>query len=169
MLFYRQCRSDISAGFSLVEMLIVIGAIGIIAAIAVPTVSNIRESAKAAATTQNAKQIESMSQALASFGVAHVIPDSMGGVEATARLLREGVIIPEGPMAGERMKLSGMTDGEIEDVADYLYVEYDRTHLRLVFQEPADGGTMLLEQAVDIMVCLHTTPRPYFLLSLLAR
>jgi len=125
-------------GLSLVEGLLVIVTIGIILAISLPIIGNIRESAKKAAATQNAKIVASMSEALAALGVAHVIPDSMGGAEATARLLREGVIVPQGPFAGERFILSGMRDDEIEEISVYLSIQYDETQLRLVFTQPAD-------------------------------
>lgn len=125
-------------GLSLVEALLVIVTIAIILTISLPVIGNIRESAKKAAATQNAKMVASMSEALAALGVAHVIPDSMGGAEATARLLREGVIVPEGPFAGERFILSGMRDDEIEEVAEYLDIQYDETQLRLVFMQPSD-------------------------------
>jgi len=127
---------------TLVEGLLVIVAMAIVVAIAVPIIGNIRESAKRTVMTQNAKMVASMSEALAALGVAHVIPDSMGGVEATARLLREGVIVPEGPFAGERFVLSGMTDGEIEDVADYLEIRYDTTGLRLIYAGPPEAAAM---------------------------
>ena len=134
-------------GLSLVEGLLVIVTIGIILAISLPIIGNIRESAKKAAATQNAKMVASMSEALAALGVAHVIPDSMGGAEATARLLREGVIVPEGPFAGERFILSGMRDGEIEEIAEYLSIQHDETQLGLVFTQPADQ-TFLGEQEI---------------------
>ncbi|MEM7602157.1 MAG: type II secretion system protein [Verrucomicrobiota bacterium] len=129
------------SGLSLTELLLIVGVIGIISAIAIPTISRLRDSAKKAAATQNAKNIAQMSEALAALGVAHVIPDSMGGAEATARLFREGVIVPEGPMAGERFILSGMREKEIEETAEYLKVEYDRTHLRLVYSPPSQQGS----------------------------
>jgi prepilin-type N-terminal cleavage/methylation domain-containing protein len=124
------------SGISLVEVLIVIVVIGIIATIGIPAISKIRDSAKEAAAVQNAKNIQQMSGALAALGVAHVIPDSMGGVAATARLLREGVIVPEGPMAGEKFVLSGLRDDEIDSISAYLYVQYDRKELRLIFRDP---------------------------------
>lgn len=128
-------------GLSLVELLIVVAVIGIIAAIVLPAIGNLRERAKRLATIQNAKNIAQMSQGLAALGVAHVIPDSMGGVPATARLLREGIMVTEGPMAGERFTLSGMNDSEIEDVAEFLVIQYSETELLLYFLDPekADG------------------------------
>jgi len=140
-------RSRRASAMSLVEMLIVVAVIGIIAAIGLPAINNIRESAKEVAAIQNAKNIQQMSGALAALGVAHVIPDSMGGVAATARLLREGVIVPEGPMAGEKFVLSGLRDDEIDSISVYLYVQYDRRELRLIFRDPKlqIGGSAVLQ------------------------
>ena len=126
----------------MVELLLVIAVIGIVVTIGVPVVGNIRESAKKAAATQNAKNVAQLSEALAALGVAHVIPDSMGGVEATARLMREGVVVPEGPMAGEKFLLSGMRDGDIEEVARYLKIRYGERDLQLIFQQPADESSI---------------------------
>lgn len=148
----RSTRTSRNRGLSLVEALLVIVTIGIVVAISVPIVGNIREAARKAAATQNAKMIASMSEALAALGVAHVIPDSMGGPEATARLLREGVIIPEGPFAGERFILSGMRDSEIEAVADYLEIQYDETQLRLVFTQPDDQTMIDLFEIPQILI-----------------
>lgn len=129
---------------SLTEVLIVIVVLGILTVLAMPSISNLRGVAKKTTAIQNAKSISQMSGALAALGVAHVIPDSMGGVEATARLLREGVIVPEGPMAGEKFVLTGLNDDEIEYVASYLFIQYDKKELRLIFRDPdLTGGTWL--------------------------
>ncbi|MEM6916261.1 MAG: type II secretion system protein [Verrucomicrobiota bacterium] len=133
------------SGISLTELLLIVGVIAVVATIAIPTISRLRDSAKKAAATQNAKNVAQMSEALAALGVAHVIPDSMGGAEATARLLREGVVVPEGPMAGERFILSGMREKEIEETAAYLKIEYDRNHLRLVYSPPSQSTTTFFE------------------------
>ena len=138
---------------SLVEMLIVIVVIGIIATIGIPAINKIRESAKEAAAVQNAKNIQQMSGALAALGVAHVIPDSMGGVAATARLLREGVIVPEGPMAGEKFVLSGLRDDEIDSISVYLYVQYDRKELRLIYRDPKLQAHLPLLIRAGVLLC----------------
>ena len=139
-----------SKALTLVEALIVIVVIGIIAAIALPVVGNIREAATRAAAMQNAKNVAQLSEALAALGVAHVIPDSMGGVEATARLMRERVVVPEGPMAGEKFLLSGMRDGEIEEVAKFLRIRYGERDLQLIFQQPTEESS-ILKAAEDVM------------------
>lgn len=134
-------------------MLIVVGVIGIIAALALPSISNIRGVAKRTTAIQNAKSISQMSGALAALGVAHVIPDSMGGVAATARLLREGVIVPEGPMAGEKFVLSGLRDDEIEEISEFLYIQYDKRELRLIYQDPYRKETRHSEPGGRVLLC----------------
>ncbi|MCB1234758.1 MAG: hypothetical protein KDM91_06775 [Verrucomicrobiae bacterium] len=81
-----------------------------------------------------------MSAQLAGLGVAHVIPESMGGVAATVRLLREGIIIPSGPMAGSPFRIPHIADEEIENVEEYLRIVYDYSELRLEFHDPEDTG-----------------------------
>lgn len=122
------------------ELLVTIAVIGILAAALWPTVSNINEAGKRAKNLANANHVSSMSAILASLGVAHVIPDSMGGVEATARLLREGVVVQEGPMAGEIYRLPSLSDQDIEDLDDYLEIQYDMVELRLVIKDSASTG-----------------------------
>jgi type IV pilus assembly protein PilA len=53
-------RSRLSKGFSLVEMLVVIAVIGIIAAIAVPNIGRINDSAKDATYRRNAQNLASV-------------------------------------------------------------------------------------------------------------
>ena len=57
-----------AAGFSLVEMLVVIAVIGIIAAIAVPMIGNITASAEANATRRNAQNVASIYSAALAAG-----------------------------------------------------------------------------------------------------
>ena len=123
-------------GMTLVELLIVLSVLAVITAVAMPSISRLLEGGNKAKAMANAKQLESISASLASLGVAHVIPDSMGGVEATARLIREGVIVPEGPMAGEQFIMAGLSDDEISELSKYLRVQYDLRELRLVAKDP---------------------------------
>ena len=148
-------RND--SAMSLVEVLIVISVIGVISAIAIPMVSNVFESSNGAKDRQNAKNLESLSRSLAALGVAHVIPDSMGGVEATARLLSKGVIVPEGPMAGEVFILSGMGDEDITALTKYLKIEYDLRELRLVYFEPEQSSQIIESDCKGL--CLRNPAR----------
>jgi type IV pilus assembly protein PilA len=58
------------AGFSLVEMLVVIAVIGIIAAIAVPTIGNITSSAKVSKDKRNAQNLASVYSAAIAAGAS---------------------------------------------------------------------------------------------------
>ncbi len=168
MTFLNQLRGKLQAAMSMVELLIVVVVIGIVATLALPTISNLRKTAVRTTAIQNAKNISQMSAALAALGVAHVIPDSMGGVAATARLLREGVIVPEGPMAGEKFVLSGLRDDEIESISEYLFVQYDKRELRLIFQDPFLNETREYGSQGDWLLCGHRATTQPVTIGLLA-
>lgn len=61
-------NSSLKAGFSLVEMLVVIAIIGIIAAIAIPNIGNINDSATQATAQRNAQSVASVMNAAIAAG-----------------------------------------------------------------------------------------------------
>jgi type IV pilus assembly protein PilA len=84
---------NVKAGFSLVEMLVVIAVIGIIAAIAVPTIGNITQQANTSKARRNAQNLSSVySAAIAAGGtfstatvsgvVGELVTGVVGGAEA---------------------------------------------------------------------------------------
>ena len=121
------------SGLSLVELIVVVAILGVIAVFALPSIKNVLEAGEKAKDIQNAKNLASISSKLAGLGVAHVLPESLGGIEATARMLSLGVVVPEGPMSGQKFQLSGVKDEEIEKMTPYLDISYDEDELSLVF------------------------------------
>ena len=121
--------------FSLVEMLIVVAIIGIMAMLASPAISGFNENARNAAAQRNAQSIASISGTLGNLGIAHVLPESLGGVEATARLLREGVVVDKGPMRGQVFDVI-LSDEEIERASKFLDIVYDMHEIRLIYAGP---------------------------------
>ena len=63
-----QIRKLAKAGFSLVEMLVVIAVIGVIAAIAIPNIGNVNDSAKEATARRNAQSLASVASAAIAAG-----------------------------------------------------------------------------------------------------
>ena len=121
-------------GFGLLELIVVVTIIGFIAAVAIPYFSDLRSGVSREKTRRNAQQMVALSTAINGLGIAHVLPDSLGGVQATARLIREGITVNHGPVAGERIALSGLTDEEIELLPEFLEIVYltDKITLRFV-------------------------------------
>ena len=98
-------------GFSLVEVLVVISVIGIVVALAIPAISNFSDGAKDTVARQNASNLAKLSASLAAVGMDHVIPESLGGVEATCRLLKHGIVVSEGPMKNALFAMPGLDAG----------------------------------------------------------
>jgi prepilin-type N-terminal cleavage/methylation domain-containing protein len=119
--------------FSLIEMLVVISVLGIISMFAIPAISSVSESSKTAKAQRNAQNIAQISSALGAIGVAHVLPDSLGGAEATARLLREGVTVDRGAFKGQFFIIASLTDEEITYASKYLNIVYDPSEIRLEY------------------------------------
>ena len=83
---------------------------------------------------RDARRIASVSTTLTSLGVAHVLPESMGGVDATARLIREGIEVQDGVAKGKLFRLEELTDEAIEAASAHLAIRYDEGYLRIVMK-----------------------------------
>jgi len=102
------------AGFSIVEMLIVIAVIGIISAIAIPSISNISSRAKDANIRRNAQNLNSIyaSAQSAGYDFAYENGDNTGDVLSEADIIRaiiDGIEVPgSGPLAGTFLGIKGL-------------------------------------------------------------
>ncbi len=96
------------AGFSLVEMLVVIAVIGIIAAIAIPNIGTINDSARVAAANRNAQSVASVLNAAVSAGV-----DTSGWLDGDILSRAEAGVAPsDGPFDGKTFTVGSIDDDE---------------------------------------------------------
>lgn len=118
------------AGFSLVEMLVVIAIIGIIAAIAIPNIGNLNDSARDAAAKRNAQSVASVLNAAIAAGV-----DTTTWTTSTLVSKASAGVQPSTGVFATKTFTSGViADDDIPKVSGYLtwdstqkVVKYDST------------------------------------------
>lgn len=93
-------KSKISAGFSLVELLVVIAVIGVIAAIAIPNIGNITGSASEATQKRNAQNLASVYSAALAAGAVDATTLS-GNKQAKITKLTDDGFTGTGIFAGQ--------------------------------------------------------------------
>jgi prepilin-type N-terminal cleavage/methylation domain-containing protein len=123
-----QLNTSRKAGFSLFEMLVVIAIIGIVAAIAIPNLGNLNDTAKVAAGRRNAQMITSVLNAAVAAGV-----DTAGWT--TSNLItkaEDGVTPTQGPFANRRFTSGDINSNEEAEAAKYL--EWDSTNKQVKYQ-----------------------------------
>lgn len=126
-------NTSLKAGFSLVEMLVVIAIIGIIAAIAIPNIGNINDSAKQATAQRNAQSVASVMNAAIAAGYVPAWADVDDVLESAQS---DDVTPPSGPFKGKVFTV-GDIDNE-EEAAVKTYIEWDNTNKQVKYKAKAD-------------------------------
>ncbi len=133
-------QNALKAGFSLVEMLVVIAVIGIIAAIAVPNIGRINDSAKDARKRRNAQNVASIFASAQAAGYDFSKSGGTGAVLADeaaiiGAVITGATITEAGPFQGTFFGVPGLNStqavSETEGAAQYL--SWDATSGMLLY------------------------------------
>ena len=108
---------NVKAGFSLVEMLVVIAVIGIIAAIAVPTIGNITKQANISKAKRNAQNLASVYSSAVAAGASFASSDEDGIVGELVTGVYGGA---EGGFDSTLFRVPNMSTDEQTDAKGYL-------------------------------------------------
>lgn len=134
-------RSFRIAAISLVELLVVIAILASVALIVIPHVGKFSDAAERSVAKRNAQSLASLSASIAAMGAEHVLPESLGGTEATCRLLRKGVTFTDGLSAGQYYGMPGLPEHEIPFAAVYLEIGYENlSFLQLIYLAGKEFG-----------------------------
>jgi len=122
---------SIKKGFSLVEMLVVIAVIGIIAAIAVPNIGRINDSAKEATARRNAQNIASVFASAQAAGLDFAAA-STTKTDIAQAVVTGAKVTEKGPFENTWFGVPGLTTADQGLALDYL--EYDPNSSQLLYR-----------------------------------
>ena len=118
------------SGFSLVEMLSVIAIIGVIAALAIPMISNVNSSARTSVARRCAQIVSSTFTAAKSSGVTKW--DSSSAPADIIYDLGVGVTPENGPFAGKLFVIPGLPAASTPEFDEMMhYLDWDTVNLQL--------------------------------------
>ncbi|MBB5038199.1 type II secretion system protein [Prosthecobacter dejongeii] len=127
-------NASLKAGFSLVEMLVVIAIIGIIAAIAIPNIGNINDSAKQATAQRNAQSVASVMNAAIAAGY---VPAWATEAEVLAAAQGVTVFPATGPFKDKVFTVGNIDDEE--EAAVLTYMDWDNVNKQVKYIARDDG------------------------------
>lgn len=126
-------RKLAKAGFSLVEMLVVIAVIGVIAAIAIPNIGNVNDSAKEATARRNAQSCASVASAAIAAGYSFTATDA-GDVYDS---LSGGVTPTTGAFNGKQFKVPNLPSADADKARVVGYLTWDSSNNVLLYNSDA--------------------------------
>jgi prepilin-type N-terminal cleavage/methylation domain-containing protein len=120
---YTNLKKNLKAGFSLVEMLVVIAVIGVIAAIAIPNIGNVNAAAKNARDQRNAQSVASVHASGSAAGVAWVATSASAAVDDVIT----GRAASDGAFSGKifRCPLPGISSTDLTALKTHLSLSTD--------------------------------------------
>lgn len=122
-------KKTAKAGFSLVEMLVVIAVIGVIAAIAIPNIGSINDSARASTDQRNAQSVASVLNAAAAAG--YDLGSSALTGAALVTLAEGGVTVTQGAFSGKNFSSGDIATESEAGTAGHL--TYDTTNRQVIY------------------------------------
>ena len=121
---------SVKKAFSLVEMLVVIAVIGIIAAIAVPNIGRINDSAKEATARRNAQNVASVFASAQAAGL-NFAQASTTPADIVTAVVTGAKVTEKGPFENTWFGVPGLTADD--QTAALTYLTYDTNSAQLLY------------------------------------
>lgn len=132
--------TSLKAGFSLVEMLVVIAIIGIIAAIAIPNIGSINNSARYATGQRNAQSVASVLNAAIAAGATLTGLTSTSTGSDIVELAETGVTPSDGAFNGKKFTVGDIDNDEVPVASAYL--SYDADNQQVIYNPSATPASL---------------------------
>jgi type IV pilus assembly protein PilA len=124
-----QLSRDFRHGFNLVELVVVVAIMGVIAAVAIPSLSNVSGGARKASSQRNAQHVVTIYEAGAAAGIKWSGSDRNSKVAAVVA----GAQPEDGPFAGRTFTVPNIGGTDLTDT--YPYIGLDAASGDLFYDE----------------------------------